>query len=488
MAKLDINKNNKLFSFLKNNFVFIIILVLAFLLRVYRLSDLTTFGGDQGQDFLVVKDMVLNQKWTLLGIKTSGYSFFQGPIYLYMIYPFFVLFNLNPIAGAIAAVFYSMVSIVILYILGIKFFTKRVAIISSLLYAVSSELIIFGNTPLYQHFLPLFIIISLYLFLLEKKNILIYILLGLSVGIGIELHLLNVSLVLAILIFLLVYEKRSFKNILSYILGIILGVSPTIAFELRHDLLNTRYLLNYQPKSGRQFQLIDIINQWFEGFNVYYGGRYIFAGIFILFIFILFLFSHKNTKYSTKLKKLSLILIVVSIVLSVIFSAFGHHYLIPFWILLLIIIPITIENKFSKKIGSIIVAILVVLNLIFSLGRLNDNHGYSMPDDWSLKKIVYTSKIISKDSLDHPNFNVAALLDPVSRAYPLRYATEVYGQKPEPVENYPSNNFLYVVTRNREEQMYEVTTWEVRVFKPFKISNSWDLGDGIYLYRLDKIL
>jgi len=488
MAKSDTNRNNKIFSFLKSNLVFIAVLVLAFILRVYRLSDLTTFGGDQGQDFLVVKDMVLYQKWTLLGIKTSGYSFFQGPVYLYMIYPFFLLFNLNPIAGAISAVFYSMVSIIVLYILGIKFFTKRVAIISSLLYAVSGELIIFGNTPLYQHFLPLFIIISLYLFLIEKKNILIYILLGFSVGIGIELHLLNITLVLAIFIYLFIYERKNLKSLLNYIFGIILGVSPTIAFELRHDLLNTKYLLSYQPQNGIHFKLIDIFNQWFGGFNVYYGGRCIFAGIFILFIFILFLFNKKNTKYSTKLKKLSLILVIVSVILSIIFSAFGHHYLIPFWILLLIIISVTVGSVFNKKIGNIVVAILVVLNLTFSLGRLNDNHGYSMPDGWTLKKIVYTSKIIGKDSLNHPNFNVAALLDAVSRAYPLRYATEVYGLKPESVINYPSNNFLYVVTRNSEEEMFEVTTWEVRTFKPFKIGSSWDLGEGIYLYRLDKIL
>lgn len=492
MSKSTINLKRRnllviLFNLFKNNFPFIFILVSAIFLRVFRLSELTTFGGDQGQDFLVVKDMVLYQKWTLLGIKTSGYSFFQGPVYLYMIYPFFLLLKLNPISGAVAAIFYSMISLIILYILGIKFFTKRIAIISSLLYTVSGEFIIFGNTPLYQHFLPLLIIISLYFFLIKKKNILIYILLGLSVGIGIELHLLNISLVLAIFIYLLIYEKRKIDKIFSYIFGIILGVSPTIAFELRHNLLNTRYLLNYHPQNETEFQLVQIFNQWFEGFNVYFGGRNILIGIFLLLIYIVFLIRKSKTEYSLKLKRLSLILIVVSIILSIIFSAFGHHYLIPFWTLLLIIIPVIIESIFNTKIANIIVVILVASNLFFSLDKLNDNHGYSMPDGWSLKKIVYTSKIIAKDSPEHPNFNVAALLDPVSRAYPLRYATEVYGQKPEPVENYPSNNYLYVVSRYNRNKMSEITTWEVTSFYPFKIGETWDLKDGIYLYRLDRI-
>jgi|GEM_PF-4401524 len=478
----------KILNFFKNNLLFFFILLLALFLRIYRLDSLTTFGGDQGQDFLVVKDMVLYHKWTLLGIKTSGYDFFQGPIYLYMLYPFFILFNLNPISGAIAAVFYSLLNIIILYILCLKFFSKRIAIISTLLFAVSPELIIFGNSPLYQHFLPLFIVISIYLFLLEKKNIFLYLSLGLSLGIGIELHLLNISLLAAIFIYFIFYEKINLKNLLSYISGIILGISPTIAFELRHNLLNTKYLFNYRPQNGIKFQLVDIIGQWFKGFSLYFGGNFIFAGILIFLLFILFIFNKKVSSCSVKLKKLTFILVIVSIILSIVFSALGHHYLIPFWIILLIVLSITIGDVLNNKLGIIIIGILVVLNLYSSLGRLNFNHGYSMPDGWTLKKIVYSGKIICQDSLDHQNFNVAALLDSVTRAYPLRYVVEICGSKPESVINYPSNNFLYIITRNSPERMSDVTTWEVTSFKPFRIGSTWDLGDGINLYRLDRIL
>jgi len=484
-------KKQKIFSIfvnlIKNNFILFLILALAFLLRIYRIKELTTFGGDQGQDFLVVKNMVLYHKWTLLGIKTSGYSFFQGPIYLYMIYPFFVLFNLNPIAGGIAAVFYSIVTIIILYFLCIRFFSKRIAIISSLLFAVSGELIIFGNTPLYQHFLPLFIVISIYLFLIEGKNQLLYLLLGLSIGIGIELHFLNVTLFVALVVYLLVYEKNKLRNLFGYIAGIVLGLSPTIAFELRHDFLNTKYFLNFEPQNKIKITFFEIIHEWFKGFLIYFGGNSVFVGILILLIFLFILFKKYQSKFLIKLKKLSVILVVVSILLSIYFSIFGQHYLLPFWLILFIIIPLAVGNMFGKKVSTVIFAMLVVVNLLFSVGRLNNNHGYSMPDGWTLKKIVSTSKIISQDSLDHPNFNVAALLDSVTRAYPLRYAVEVYGITPEPVENYPSNNYLYVVTNYSQEKMFEITTWEVTSFKPFEIGEMWDLKDGIYLYRLDRI-
>ena len=484
-------KKQKIFSnfvnFIKNNLILILILALAFFLRIYRIDELTTFGGDQGQDFLVVKNMVLYHKWTLLGIKTSGYSFFQGPVYLYMIYPFFVLFNLNPISGAIAAVFYSILTIIILYFLCVRFFSKRIAIISSLLFAVSGELIIFGNTPLYQHFLPLFIVISIYLFLIEDKNHFLYLLLGLSIGIGIELHLLNVTLFVALIVYLMVYEKNKLRNIFGYITGVILGLSPTIAFELRHDFLNTKYFLNFEPQNKIQITFFGIIREWFKGFMIYFGGNSVFLGISILLISLFIFFKKYQSKNFIKLKRLSIILIIVSILLSIFFSIFGQHYLIPFWLILLIIIPLGLENIFGKKVSTVIFTVLVIVNLMFSIGRLNYNHGYSMPEGWTLKKIVSTSKIISQDSLDHPNFNVAALLDAVTRAYPLRYAVEVYGITPESVENYPSNNYLYVVTNYNQEKMFEITTWEVTSFKPFEIGKTWDLQDGIYLYRLDRI-
>ncbi len=477
----------KIVSLFKNNFLFVLVLVLAIFLRVFRLSELTTFGGDQGQDFLVVKDMVLYHKWTLLGIKTSVYSFFQGPMYLYMLFPFFVLFNLNPISGAIAAVFYSVITLIFLYILVNKYFSKRVAVLSSLLFAVSGELIIYGNTPLYQHFLPLVIILSIYLLLVKKKNTFISIVLGLSIGLGIELHLLNLSLLIAVFFYLVFIEKSKLKNILSFIVGFIVGLAPTIIFELRHDFLNTRFLLNYQPKEEFKILVPNFINQWIKGSAIFLGGNSIIIGIIILVFIFCFLFTKQKHPNLIILKRLLIILSFVSLLLCLGFSAYEPHYLLPIWITLLILIPAAIENIFNKKIGSLLIFVLILFNLAFSVGRFNNNHGYSMPDGWNLKKIDIAGKIISKDSLNHPNFNVASLLDSVMRAFPIRYVVEVNGSMPESVESYPSNNYLYVVSRYNHNDMFEVTTWEVTSFYPFEIGKTWDLNDGIYLYRLDRI-
>src|SRR3989344_6446620 len=194
----------RIFFFIKKNYLFVAILIFSIILRVYRLEYLTTFSGDQGQDFLVVRDMVLFHKWTLLGIKTSIAPFFQGPIYLYLLFPFFLLFHLDPIAGAIASVTLSILSITVLYITVKKFLSKESAFLSCLLFATAPQLVIYGNSPLYQNFLPLFIISSIYFFLVNKKNPLHYLLLGLFAGVCLELHLLSITLALSFFIFLLI--------------------------------------------------------------------------------------------------------------------------------------------------------------------------------------------------------------------------------------------------------------------------------------------
>lgn len=475
------------FLFLKKNLVFIIILFIAFFLRVYRLDKLTTFGGDQGIDFLTVRDMVLYHKWTLLGIKTSIAPFFQGPIYLYILYPFFLLFHLQPIAGPISAVFISMISIIVLYIFMEKNFTHESSLFSTALFAVSPQLIMYGNTPLYQHFLPLFIIISLYFFLIYERNIIILFLLGLSVGIGMELHFLNVSLAIAFFIFLIFFTKRQLQKTILYIVGIIAGLSPTIFFEFRHNFFNTHLFLNYLQHQKTSISFTYIFSNWIKGAGMFIGGNSMIIGFILLLGIITILMTKKISEHFSQLRLLTLLTIFITIILSLKSSAFEPHYALPVWILFLCIMPIFIEKIFPRKIGFILMGLLVVFNLIQSGSALHNNHGYTMPAGWTMKKIVQVGKIISLDSKKHNNFNVASILDGNTRTYPVRYTTLIHGGKPDSVENYPKNDYLYLISDKNENNIFKKTTWEVTVFKPFIIGAKWNLNDNVFLYRLDRI-
>lgn len=470
---------------MKKYLPFLFILVASIVIRAYRLSDLTTFGGDQGQDFMVVRDMVLFHKWTLLGIKTSAYAFFQGPLYLYMLFPFFAFFKLDPIAGSLAAIFYSSVALTFLYITVNKYFSKTAALVSSALFAVSPELIVYGNTPLYQHFLPIFVISSIYFYLIPKKNFLVGLLLGLTLGLGVETHLLNISLLIAVTILLVLTKK--WRVVLGNILGILMGLAPTIVFELRHNFLNTNLLLNYHSTGTKSGSIFQIVYSWLHGAGVFLAANSSFLGFLILiFVFAVFVTKKIKTYEYSNLSKLAVTLALVIIVFSLKFSAFAYFYILPFWLIMLVLVPVSVEKVLSKKVATVVMVTLVLLNLIVSVKRMGASNGYTMPEGWNMSKIKNTTNIIGEDSKTHPNFNVASVLDAESRAYALRYTLTVNGTKPESVESYPSNNFLYVITRGGVNDLQNFTLWEIVTFKPFSVGAIWDLGEGIYLYRLER--
>lgn len=477
----------KIHAFLKNHYLFLGILFLALILRIYKLDTLTTFGGDQGIDFLVVRDMVLYHKWTLLGIKTSISPFFQGPLYLYILFPFFLLFKLNPLAGPIAAITVSIATIIILYITASKYFSKSVAIFSSILFAASPEFIMYGNTPLYQHFLPLFIIISLYLFLSPKKTFISTFLLGLSIGLGIELHLLNITLTLAILAYFLLFTKNKIKKIIGFLGGVIIGLLPTLIFEMRHQFLNTNLFLNFEHTQNTSLSTTNILKQWTQGASVFLAGNNFILGTILLIFLIAFLLTRKQIPGSRKeIIRLSLLTLFFITAFSLKFSVFAPHYILPFWIISLLLLPVMIEQLIPKRIGIVVMIIIIGVNLLSSVNRLNNNHGYTMPDGWTMKKITQAGKIISQDSLTHANFNVASVLDGNTRTYPTRYIVLTNGAVPGDVDQYPQNDFLYITARSNPNDLIRSKTWEITSLSPFNIGKKWNLGDNIYLYRLDR--
>src|SRR3990167_6859006 len=79
----------------------ILILLVAATTRFYRIREYITFLGDEGRDVLVVKRMLIDHKFTLLGPITSVGSLYMGPVYYYLMIPFLWIFNFDPLGPAV---------------------------------------------------------------------------------------------------------------------------------------------------------------------------------------------------------------------------------------------------------------------------------------------------------------------------------------------------------------------------------------------------
>src|SRR3989344_800487 len=77
-------------------------------------------------------------QWPLLGPRASFGGFNFGAIYYYLIAPFVWLFNFNPIGAVAASVFFSILSILMLYRLVRLWFNDRnLALLAAGLQALS---------------------------------------------------------------------------------------------------------------------------------------------------------------------------------------------------------------------------------------------------------------------------------------------------------------------------------------------------------------
>lgn len=227
-----------------------IILAVAAYLRLYRISEYMTFLGDEGRDVLVVKRMLVDHQWTLLGPTASVGGFFLGPIYYYFMLPFLWLWRLNPVGPAIMVALFGVATVYLIYRVSQEFFGPPVGgLMAASLYALSPLAIVYSRSswnPNLVPFFSLFYIWSLYQ-IVKTNRWQWWFSAGVSLGIGLQLHYLFSFLIFMGVVFLLVYKrkKEDVKRWGLKFLGGVLGFSPFLLFEIRHGFPNMRTIFDF---------------------------------------------------------------------------------------------------------------------------------------------------------------------------------------------------------------------------------------------------
>lgn len=239
---------------MKNKFsliLLILILILAAFLRLYRISSYMEFLGDEGRDALVAKD-ILSGQFTLLGPRSSAGDFYMGPFYYYLITPFLLLFNYDPLGPAIMVALFGVATVFLIYIVGKKFFGSTAGLFSAALYAVSPLVLAYSHSSWNPNILPFFALLLMYTVhftVANKKSWKHFFLIGVLLGISLQLHYLSLFLTVVIIVHIFLTKKTTItpllKNYLGILLGTIISLSPFILFELRHNFLNTRGILTF---------------------------------------------------------------------------------------------------------------------------------------------------------------------------------------------------------------------------------------------------
>jgi len=209
--------------------ILVVIFVLAAILRFWRIDEYQTFLGDEGRDVLVVKRMLLDGKFTLLGPITSVGSIYMGPVYYYLMAPFLYLWRFDPVGPAVMVALLSLCTILIIYKIGKDYFHSAVGLIAAFTYSIARLSVVYGRSSWNPNVVPFFAVLLMFSViksLVDHKNSFL-ILAGLSLGILIQLHYIT-FLFFPVLIAVFLYFKPNipFRIYLYSLLAFLFSYSP----------------------------------------------------------------------------------------------------------------------------------------------------------------------------------------------------------------------------------------------------------------------
>ena len=128
--------------FCKTQTLLIIILLLGLFFRIYKLESFYIFTHDQDLYSWIVKDILVDKHYRLIGQLTSIDGVFIGPLFYYFLTPFFVGLKMNPLAATIPGTIIGLLTVYSFYWVLKRLFNQEVGLIASFLYSVSSVLVI----------------------------------------------------------------------------------------------------------------------------------------------------------------------------------------------------------------------------------------------------------------------------------------------------------------------------------------------------------
>jgi len=366
---------------LNKTFILLItILIVGFYLRVFRATELMGFGHDSDVISWIVKDIVVNKHFRLVGQEISFQGIFIGPFYYYLLVPFYLLFGMNPVGGVYLSALLGVFNIWSFYYVFSKIFDKKAGFLAALFYSISFVAVtndrgMIPTTPIIVWSLWYFYATDLFLKGFQKRSFVIFgILIGLIWHINVVLVLMLPSI---IFVKFLSKHKLDLRAALYGLVSLFLISLPFLAFELRHKFPQLRSLANiFNASSSSGLQLLDrtqiVLGLAAESvtglvFEPIVKNNYLLpVALFLVFVILV-----KNKLLTLKQ---ALILLTWPLIILVFFSIYPvvliEYYLNGMMIFWIVIIIIAVNYLLSSKRFWIVGVLLLIAFVISNISRV----------------------------------------------------------------------------------------------------------------------
>ncbi len=503
----------------KNRFevIFIVCLILiAGFLRLYRIDEYMTFLGDEGRDALVVKRILVDYDFPLLGAPTSVGNMYNGPLYYYMMASAMAIWWMNPVAAAVMVAFVGIVTVALVYYFARVWFGKQAAIIASILYAFSPVNIIYSHSSWNPNPAPFFALLGILGLYKARytKNYLWLILTGIASAFAVQMHLLALILIPIYFVIWLneirewKWEGKKLPNFwkgsLFAIIAFLFLMSPLAIYDFKYNFQNYRALTTFflgdraTTVNLNPFNTLERVGPiyWDNLVNRYIAGENFWLMVLISILVLIPVVSFfvnliRNKKFIWSYFVLTVWLIGGVMGLALYKQTIYDHYssfLNPALFLLFASNMNLLNSINSKKINQYVRGAFFLLFLIILIANLNINPLKEEPHR-QLQNTKIVSDFVIEESGNKP-FNFALLAE---RNYDAAYQffLDQAGHKPAQLP-FEKTDQLFVVCEDERSSPSETDKicnpvghpkYEIAAFGWTKIESEKEFN-GVKVYKL----
>lgn len=444
-----------------------LILLSAFLVRIWKLTELFHFTYDESVPAFVGKKLIEDGHIPLIGGVTP-LGFHLGPYFYYFLSFLLFLGNLNPIIWGWAGALIAMVTTYFMYLVGSTFVNKRIGIVGACFWAFSTLAVIYDRHLWALYWGPLISLITILCLykIIKGKEIFIYPL-AVTLVFGIHADPSNLIFLVLTLVVYIFYKLPVTKNTFIALAIVLLSFLPLVAFDLRHNFANTRPILKFftsqtnSPGFNSQvfFDNFLLFPRTFSRLIYQFGDteiskQYSYCQNFIsekyqaivpLMIFMTLLaitafiiLTLKNKKYKDNWRLIAILIALYLVGIQIYGAVFGadifEHYLTGLFPAFLLVIVFYL-TFLPKRITIALLAIFLITNVL-KISNLQNSLGLL----YKKQAIEFVTREVGENDFS---------LDSLSSCWRYsgyRYLFAVFGKSP--VKSYvdPSLGYLYSKT------------------------------------------
>lgn len=475
----------------------IIVILSAVFLRFYRFESFVTFLGDQGRDAIILKRIVTLEHFPAIGAPSSLGQIFLGPFFYYLIAPFLLIFNFNPVGPAFGVGLLSIVGIIAAYYLVRRetgYFTALVFLTFAGFSFVNIQFSRFAWNP---NLLPVFSFLTLYFYFKSctAKNRLFPVLFGSFLSFSVQLHHLALLLLLPVslnYIYLLWESKKNIRkvrilNIFISLLSFLFFSLPLVIFDLRHDFLNSRNFLRFftegGPADSRQFLSKLLQTNAFFYTHVFQTDFSQLAALFLTVLLIIIMVKKTDPKKDTFVRLNFFTFIFYLVAFSVFNTVRNPHYYNAVYLSFFLVLAWLFTGLSKNKIIRYYCLFLVASAYIF-LNFKNLTYLFKASGKSQIKIAAAVAESILQKNPQAPYQTIA--LPYVETDGHIRYFLEIKGLRPLPADATVEPKELYVLCFDKECKVLGNPQWQIASFKNAGIDKIWTV-EGVKIYKLTHI-